>query len=103
MFIFYFCRSNVQYVDLLQSLSLYDLNHLMYRTNDEEKGFYFTADNIVKKNVTENENTNKKLETTGHGAYNIENYGTLVYCGIEGVRSVIDKTSKQSNGDLGLY
>ncbi|ODN03632.1 Glycogen debranching enzyme, partial [Orchesella cincta] len=58
------------------SLSLRDLNKVLYRCEEEEK------------------------EDTGYGAYDIPNFGKLVYCGLQGINSVM-MSGIRSGNDLG--
>ncbi|KAK9504313.1 hypothetical protein O3M35_010677 [Rhynocoris fuscipes] len=57
--------------DALQNLNLIHINHILYKCNNEEEG----------------------------GCYDIPHFGKLVYCGLQGVMSVLEKVYK--NDDLG--
>lgn len=59
----------------LSSLSLVDLNVLLYRAAVEE------------------------FVNTGEGPYHLNNYGDLVYCGLQGVCTIL--SSLQESNDLG--
>jgi Central domain of human glycogen debranching enzyme len=54
--------SNSGLEDIITSLTLNDLNRLLFRCDSEEK------DDLV-----------------GFGAYHLDNYGPLKYCGLQGV------------------
>uniref|UniRef100_A0A224X542 Glycogen debranching enzyme n=1 Tax=Panstrongylus lignarius TaxID=156445 RepID=A0A224X542_9HEMI len=61
-----------EYLDLaLQQLNLIHINHILYKCSEEEEG----------------------------GSYCVPNYGKFVYCGLQGIMSVLEKVFR--NEDLG--